>query len=622
MQYETGQAIFRVKDVKLGRQTSVVHVTLNQGTPGDEREEVVGYITQSNLRTERGVSYDTDWQSHPEPPPVDVSKLDSDTDEHWGERKVIPFQDFRKAALRARSWYPKAGQIKPSIVDQWVCLKDQGDAWTNESLGFVVDNFPQIIENFHDGGDMYSVKFEKEHGHMEDFIARKGAAKMWYPTLLLNLDIKKALPEQGVRFLYVRLQAKQIKNGRYDLEIVVKDPTGDLVALSHHMSDHIRDSSVTPAQASINDYRYPCAAAPDIIRSNQKDAYFQSVLLTQLSAVIRSLYGARTAHNWTNETRTFTELLYLGLTTFVGNRTLGEEYCDIVQVEDDTGRLPELTRRAGYILSSVLVPYVLGRFLPALRRRLRAKLEVSMRKSHRRRASSPSRSKLPPSRIYQFQEYVSKHLDTITSPAPVYALSLAVFYFSGAYYQISKRIFGLRYIFTRKLEPSEQRAGYEVLGILLVLQMIVQGYLHLHETYTHAATINLPSNNAAAAGTSAAIDNGVEVAADTTIAAPLLFEAPQGADPVAQQEQISKITHTPLPQPHRHDLKDHEAMQWIDGKQQRKCTLCLEPLKDPSVTTCGHVFCWQCVADWLREQPMCPLCRQSALVQHVLPLQG
>lgn len=388
------------------------------------------------------------------------------------------------------------------------------------------------------------------------------------------------------------------------------------------MSDHIRDSHAVDTGASNARFQYPWAAAPDIIRANQKDAYFQSVLLTHLAGVIRSLYGARTAHNWTNEARTFTELLYFGLTTFVGNRTLGEEYCDIVQVEDDTARLPSILRRSGYILSTVLLPYVLNRFLPAFRRRLRAKLESSMRKLHHRRASSPTRSKRPPTRTFQVQEYALKHLDSITSPAPLYAVTMAIFYFSGAYYQLSKRVWGLRYIFTRKLEDSQQRVGYEVLGVLLVLQMIVQAYLHAHDTYTHAQALNVPSNSSAAAGTSAVIDGGVEVAADTTIAAPLLFEAPQGADPAVQKERISHITHTALPQTYRCHLENPEVMQWINGKQQRKCTLCLDAMKDPSVTTCGHVFCWQCVTDWLREQPMCPLCRQSALVQHVLPLRG
>ena len=388
------------------------------------------------------------------------------------------------------------------------------------------------------------------------------------------------------------------------------------------MSDYVRDNGNLGMGGTEQSFAYPFAAAPDIIRSHQKDVYFQTVLLTRLEAVIRSLYGARTAHSWTVEARTLTELLYHGLTTFVGNRTLGEEYTDIVQVEDNTHRLPSIMRRSGYILASVLLPYALSRFLPALRRRLRAKLDATLKKQHRRRASSPNRSKQPHSAIFHIQEYILKHLDTITSPSPFYATSLAIFYFSGAYYMLSKRLFGLRYIFTRKLTESDQRVGYEVLGILLVLQMLVQGYIHVQDTWGNIQSTNLPSNATGLAGGSAVIDGGVEIDTDATISTPLLFETHHGTDPAAQQHHLSKITHTPLPQGHRYDLIDSEVMQWINGTQQRKCTLCLEPMKDPSVTTCGHVFCWTCITDWLREQPMCPLCRQSALVQHVLPLRG
>ena len=140
------------------------------------------------------------------------------------------------------------------------------------------------------------------------------------------------------------------------------------------MSDHVVDSSARLTQDPTRTFNYPWAAAPDIIRANQKDAYFQSALLTHLSSVIRALYGTRSEHKWANEASVFTELLYLGLTTFLGNRTLGEEYCDIVQVEDDSNRLPSITRRSGYILSTVLLPYFLNRFLPAFRKRLRAKI--------------------------------------------------------------------------------------------------------------------------------------------------------------------------------------------------------------------------------------------------------
>jgi acyl-CoA thioesterase FadM len=63
----------------------------------------------------------------------------------------------------------------------------------------------------------------------------KNFAKFWYPTVLLNIDMKKALPEEGVEFLFVRTQAKRIQNGRLDLEVTIWDETGDVVALSHHV---------------------------------------------------------------------------------------------------------------------------------------------------------------------------------------------------------------------------------------------------------------------------------------------------------------------------------------------------------------------------------------------------
>ena len=61
-------------------------------------------------------------------------------------------------------------------------------------------------------------------------------ARFWYPTVLLNMDFKKPLPEEGVEWLFVRADTKQIKNGRMDIDIVILDEEGDIVALSHHVS--------------------------------------------------------------------------------------------------------------------------------------------------------------------------------------------------------------------------------------------------------------------------------------------------------------------------------------------------------------------------------------------------
>ena len=363
-------------------------------------------------------------------------------------------------------------------------------------------------------------------------------------------------------------------------------------------------------------YTYPFATSPDIIRSNQKDAYFHAILLDQVSDIVRKLCGARFAHNYNVEARTFADLLYLSLTTLIGNRTLGEEYCDIVQVENDTLRLPSVARRSGYILTTILLPYGLEKILPVFRKRIRTKLEATLSvKATNPSATSPA--------IRKLQSYVLANLDTITSPSPVYAVGLAVFYFSGAYYHLGKRMWGLRYIFTRTVEPSDQRVGYELLGVLLILQLTVQAYLHIHNTATQGPVAI--ANVAPAVGATALLDHGVEVVSLNPQAYSsnnaLLFETGEHAHQV-DKASLQKITHTPILTKPRYNLAEENAMRWIHGRQQRKCTLCLEELKDPSATTCGHVFCWACIGDWCREKPECPLCRQMCLAQHILPLRG
>ncbi|KAF2996534.1 peroxisome bioproteinsis factor 10 [Neopestalotiopsis sp. 37M] len=322
---------------------------------------------------------------------------------------------------------------------------------------------------------------------------------------------------------------------------------------------------------------YPFAFAPDIIRAHQKDVYFQGVLTSQLSDLHRDLLGSRSQHGWTAETKTIADLLYLCLTTLIGNRTLGEEYCNIVQVEGQSGALPTLSKRAAYIAGSIVLPYALGKVLPRLRAKIRARLERNMART---RIQGEKKLK---SWSFKIQSYIHANLATITSPESAKALSLVLFYFSGSYYEIAKRLTGLRYIFTHKVDENAERIGYEVLGVLLVVQFAVQGYLHIQSTLS-GAQVAQERERLAYSGPDVSLNEHAYSSNNALLAA-------TGSSKPQAQVDLAAATHTPILGRPRHDLAEEKTMAWIKGDQNRKCTLCLEELKDPSATQYVNVWC-------------------------------
>ncbi|PQE25275.1 thioesterase family protein [Rutstroemia sp. NJR-2017a WRK4] len=214
---QSGPALFTVQDTKLGRQSSILHITLTQ----DSRSEVVGYITHSNTATETGPSTPYRYTPHPAPLPASLPLLRENRDPNYAVREM-PFASFRKASTKAVLAFPRHGQPSPTISDEWIKLST-GERWTDVGLGYVCDMYPLPSEF-------------QETTTASDKAAVIPTAKYWFPTLLLNIDFKKSLPEEGVEWLFVRVERKQVKNGRMDIELVVWDEGGDLVAVSNHVA--------------------------------------------------------------------------------------------------------------------------------------------------------------------------------------------------------------------------------------------------------------------------------------------------------------------------------------------------------------------------------------------------
>ncbi|APA07199.1 hypothetical protein SS1G_04074 [Sclerotinia sclerotiorum 1980 UF-70] len=232
---QTGPAIFTVQDTKLGRQTSILHITLSQ----DDRVEVVGYITHSNATTEDGVSSPHTHVLNPAPLPVSLPLLKTNTDPNYHLRE-LEFSSFRKATKKGHMYLPHT-EPSPSISDEWIRLST-GEYWTNESLAFACDmysiptEFPPSPNTSTSTPTSTPTLKSTSPSPYPSPSTPAPIAKYWFPTLVLNIDFKKSLPKEGIEWLFIRVERKQIKNGRMDIELTVWDEKRELVAISNHVA--------------------------------------------------------------------------------------------------------------------------------------------------------------------------------------------------------------------------------------------------------------------------------------------------------------------------------------------------------------------------------------------------
>ncbi|KAL7954982.1 thioesterase-like superfamily domain-containing protein [Trichoderma compactum] len=238
-----GPGVLVVEEVKPGRSISVLHVTLYQGNllsqapwistgsqSGTPKSEIVvaAYLTNRSIAAENGISLPTGWSLQPRlPPPADFDKMLANQDPEWGaldlQRRVNAAQQLRFFYNRAA--FPKSGT--DPLLDFWMCTSN-GEPFKATSLGFVVDSTAAFIP------ELRRSRSKDDPPVAGGEFTRKSA--LWYPTLAMNLEVKKALPAEGERWLLVRTSVKQIYNGRFDVEVIVLDRAGDLVALSHQVA--------------------------------------------------------------------------------------------------------------------------------------------------------------------------------------------------------------------------------------------------------------------------------------------------------------------------------------------------------------------------------------------------
>ncbi|KAI1409863.1 thioesterase family protein [Hypoxylon sp. FL1857] len=249
-----GPTIITIDDVKLSRQLSTVHITLWQGdllshapwiTPSKSRRVVLAYATNINFTTSTGISMPTGYEGTPAatlPPLPDFEALkNTDKDMTWEEVKMPrAAAAVQRSLLNWKFYEPREGPLTPGVLDMWIRTAS-GEHITQGALAYVVDSFPFNLHTFLAAPEIRALlegaQKEPADAKGEEMRERhKQRATMWFPTVVMNIEFKKLLPERGAEWLAVRVTAKQIKDGKFDLEVLVRDVEGEMVALSHHVA--------------------------------------------------------------------------------------------------------------------------------------------------------------------------------------------------------------------------------------------------------------------------------------------------------------------------------------------------------------------------------------------------
>ena len=352
---------------------------------------------------------------------------------------------------------------------------------------------------------------------------------------------------------------------------------------------------------------------PGAVRAGQKDAQYLGELRARLEGLLEGAVGPRRALALRPEAGLASSLLYYGASLGRGVPSPGEEHCELTPGEGARGAALRPGRRVLLVVFRAVLPYLQergaqrggGLLQPGgseagdWARLVRSGGGVDVSGANGAgpgpgsgsgttvAALEPSRGRLglargAAARVAALALRAAHKWRSFWGAAGPYLdvaekTHLALFYCFGTYYFVANRLTGVRLVYTG--QQSEIKLHYQVVGLLMFLQLGLSGA-------SWAAAHAAPSTSNASARGTATRAGGV----------------PPGI---------------PLVDSKGREVTDgagaaEGATTSGGGGVPGKCPLCLSAMVSPTATPCGHLFCWNCVAEWSLQKPECPICRAPA----------
>lgn len=248
----SGAITVTVEELATSKTSAVAQLRLDQ----NGKLNMVVLATSGNLLHGKGPTLDTRWRLDPLPHPADTNKMIHDEDPNWVSYQV-PWRpkSFLTYLSHAKLFFPVTTFANPSIRDLWMAAVDDDDAsfgWTNDHLPYVADLTFSPLENWQGEQGVGSndnmvrmalaQKADREAGKP---LREKstGLSPFTSFSTSMNIDVKKRLPEEGVKWLFTRTSSRLAKDGRMDWDITVHDESGDLIAVAYmlHQMVELKD---------------------------------------------------------------------------------------------------------------------------------------------------------------------------------------------------------------------------------------------------------------------------------------------------------------------------------------------------------------------------------------------
>ncbi|KAI5920344.1 thioesterase family protein [Camillea tinctor] len=231
-----------VEHLKVGAATSTIQLRLSQ----NGQIKVVAIATSINFDKPIGPTAPTAWGLHPAPKPIPDfdAVLAHRPDEHWlpahltGE--LFPFTS-RQLVLNRRDGFPTDG-----ICDAWITFLGE-ERMDGAYLALMVDCFPSMSDTLLRNSGPYDARrsfaqieqwAEKRPGvpaELTNSFKDAMGATIFNNTVTLDIEFKRRLPKEGVKWTFTRAATRMLEGGRMDLDITICDEKMEILCLARQV---------------------------------------------------------------------------------------------------------------------------------------------------------------------------------------------------------------------------------------------------------------------------------------------------------------------------------------------------------------------------------------------------